>query len=128
MKYFLSFSHLSNKPTNDKTDTTTNPHYACPRCHSAYCELPVECNVCGLTLVAAPHLARAYHHLFPLDLFEPVNGSGSFSETSLDNQEKSKETIDSADSVDHQQRLCFGCNVIIPSKIPVSYELIKCID
>ncbi|KAH8869406.1 General transcription factor IIH subunit 2 [Schistosoma japonicum] len=61
--------HLSNKSANDKNDT--QPHYACPRCHAAYCELPVECNVCGLTLVAAPHLARAYHHLFPLDLFEP---------------------------------------------------------
>ncbi|VDO90727.1 unnamed protein product [Schistosoma mattheei] len=118
--------HLSNKSTNDKTDTTTNPHYACPRCHAAYCELPVECNVCGLTLVAAPHLARAYHHLFPLDLFESVNGHDSFSETSLDNQEKSKETIDSTDcTTDHQPRVCFGCNVMIPLKIPVSYELIN---
>ena len=35
-----------------------------------YCELPVECRGCGLTLVSAPHLARSYHHLFPLLIFK----------------------------------------------------------
>ena len=35
-----------------------------------YCELPVECRGCGLTLVSAPHLARSYHHLFPLPIFK----------------------------------------------------------
>lgn len=44
--------------------------YFCPQCQSKYCELPVECKVCGLTLVSAPHLARSFHHLFPLDRFE----------------------------------------------------------
>lgn len=39
--------------------------YYCPQCYSKYCELPVECRACGLTLVSAPHLARSYHHLFP---------------------------------------------------------------
>ncbi|XP_014662476.1 PREDICTED: general transcription factor IIH subunit 2-like isoform X2 [Priapulus caudatus] len=41
--------------------------YFCPQCKGKYCELPVECKSCGLTLVSAPHLARSYHHLFPLD-------------------------------------------------------------
>ena len=26
----------------------------------------------GLTLVSAPHLARSYHHLFPLDAFQEI--------------------------------------------------------
>uniref|UniRef100_A0A1B6EDD1 General transcription factor IIH subunit n=1 Tax=Clastoptera arizonana TaxID=38151 RepID=A0A1B6EDD1_9HEMI len=43
--------------------------YFCPQCRSKYCELPVECRVCGLTLVSAPHLARSYHHLFPVQAF-----------------------------------------------------------
>lgn len=43
--------------------------YFCPQCQSKYCELPVECVVCGLTLVLAPHLARSYHHLFPIAHF-----------------------------------------------------------
>ncbi|XP_077376742.1 general transcription factor IIH subunit 2 isoform X1 [Festucalex cinctus] len=43
--------------------------YLCPQCHAKYMELPVECKVCGLTLVSAPHLARSFHHLFPLHVF-----------------------------------------------------------
>ena len=42
------------------------------QCQSKYCELPVECKACGLTLVSAPHLARSYHHLFPLPAFNEV--------------------------------------------------------
>jgi len=47
----------------------TRAGYNCPQCGSRYCELPVECKQCGLTLVSAPHLARSYHHLFPLKPF-----------------------------------------------------------
>lgn len=43
--------------------------YSCPQCGSKYCELPVECRACGLTLVSAPHLARSYHHLFPVQSY-----------------------------------------------------------
>ena len=39
--------------------------FACARCGGRVAELPTACHVCGLTLVAAPHLARSYHHLFP---------------------------------------------------------------
>lgn len=40
--------------------------YTCPRCSSKVCALPIECPVCGLTLILSTHLARSYHHLFPL--------------------------------------------------------------
>merc|ERR1712112_555550 len=43
--------------------------FLCPQCSAKYCELPVECKCCGLTLVSAPPLARSYHHLFPLPVF-----------------------------------------------------------
>ncbi|GAB0090047.1 General transcription factor IIH subunit [Sergentomyia squamirostris] len=46
--------------------------YQCPQCSSKYCELPIECVTCGLTLVSAPHLARSYHHLFPVTRFREV--------------------------------------------------------
>ena len=35
-------------------------------------ELPGGCHVCGLTLVSSPHLARSYHHLFPVRPFREV--------------------------------------------------------
>ena len=40
--------------------------YLCSRCDAKVCSLPSECPVCGLTLILSTHLARSYHHLFPL--------------------------------------------------------------
>jgi len=47
--------------------------YACPRCKIKVCRLPAECPVCGLTLVMSTHLARSYHHLFPLRTWVEVS-------------------------------------------------------
>ncbi len=44
----------------------TKGGYQCSRCSSKVCSLPSECPVCGLTLILSTHLARSYHHLFPL--------------------------------------------------------------
>lgn len=51
----------------------TTGGYYCPQCSSKYCELPVECRACSLTLVSAPHLARSYHHLFPAANYREVS-------------------------------------------------------
>ena len=47
--------------------------YICPRCKARVDALPAECHVCGLTLVSSPHLARSYHHLFPVRAFEEIS-------------------------------------------------------
>ncbi|CAL1548578.1 unnamed protein product [Lymnaea stagnalis] len=57
----MCMCHLDSK-TSQGFSTTG---YFCPQCKSKYCELPIECKACSLTLVSAPHLARSYHHLFP---------------------------------------------------------------
>lgn len=44
----------------------TRGGYLCSRCGSKVCSLPAECPCCGLTLILSTHLARSYHHLFPL--------------------------------------------------------------
>ncbi|CAM9532216.1 unnamed protein product [Choristocarpus tenellus] len=44
--------------------------YNCPRCKTKTSELPSECIICNLPLVSSPHLARSYHHLFPVPHFE----------------------------------------------------------
>nr|CAG4650966.1 EOG090X05VA [Simocephalus serrulatus]SVE94228.1 EOG090X05VA [Simocephalus serrulatus] len=54
---------------NENANLSNSNGYNCPQCGSRYCELPVECKQCGLTLVSAPHLARSYHHLFPIKPF-----------------------------------------------------------
>lgn len=43
--------------------------FICPRCKAKTAEVPSECHVCSLTLIASPHLARSYHHLFPIKPF-----------------------------------------------------------
>jgi len=45
--------------------------YFCPQCKAKFCELPTDCQICNLTLVSSPHLARSYHHLFPVPIFKP---------------------------------------------------------
>ncbi|KAJ8652055.1 hypothetical protein O0I10_012329 [Lichtheimia ornata] len=50
----------------------TTVGYICPRCGSKVCDLPSDCDICGMTLVSSPHLARSYHHLFPVDNFDEV--------------------------------------------------------
>lgn len=46
--------------------------YICPRCGSKLCDIPTECDICALTLVSSPLLARSYHHLFPVENYIEV--------------------------------------------------------
>ncbi len=66
----------------------TRGGYLCSRCSSKVCSLPTQCSACGLTLILSTHLARSYHHLFPLRNWREVSwGRASAS----------------------GQRVCFGC-------------------
>ncbi|KAL8398920.1 hypothetical protein RB596_007686 [Gaeumannomyces avenae] len=58
-----------NRPTRDG--------FLCTRCGSRVCRLPAECPACGLTLILSTHLARSYHHLFPLRIWVEVPWSGA---------------------------------------------------
>ncbi|KAF6150461.1 hypothetical protein GIB67_030262 [Kingdonia uniflora] len=75
--------------------------YTCPRCKARVCELPTECQICGLTLVSSPHLARSYHHLFPITPFNEVLSA------LLSNP---RHTL---------PRVCFGCQQTLPIPLPV---------
>lgn len=44
----------------------TRGGYLCSRCKAKVCNLPATCPTCDLTLILSTHLARSYHHLFPL--------------------------------------------------------------
>lgn len=54
----ISFCACHSKPQREG--------YNCTRCSARVCRLPAECPACGLTLILSTHLARSYHHLFPL--------------------------------------------------------------
>jgi len=55
--------------------------YLCSRCKTKVCSLPSECPVCGLTLILSTHLARSYHHLFPLVNWTEVPWSQAYRST-----------------------------------------------
>jgi transcription initiation factor TFIIH subunit 2 len=57
-KDHISLCGCHNKPSREG--------YLCTRCNTKVCRLPAECPSCGLTLILSTHLARSYHHLFPL--------------------------------------------------------------
>lgn len=71
-------------PARTKSDIPTLVHatrdtkilarvaYSCPQCKAKIQELPADCVVCGLKLVLSPHLARSFHHLFPVPPFSEV--------------------------------------------------------
>lgn len=75
--------------------------YFCPQCNSKYCDLPVQCKACGLTLVSAPHLARSFQHLFPLAQFTEIT----------------------TDEGSHQKN-CFGCESLLSKNL--IYECPEC--
>ena len=74
-------------PTRTKSEIPTLVHatrdtkllartaYTCPQCQSKIQELPADCCVCGLKLVLSPHLARSFHHLFPVAPFAEITPS-----------------------------------------------------
>ncbi|RAL44086.1 hypothetical protein DM860_015007 [Cuscuta australis] len=82
-------------------ETKVGGGYTCPRCKSRVCELPTECCICGLTLVSSPHLARSYHHLFPITPFEDVSPY-------------------IRNNLQITQKKCFGCqqSLLNPGNIP----------
>eukprot|EP00982_Pelagococcus_subviridis_P009593 30935-Pelagococcus_subviridis.AAC.28 len=101
--------------------------YVCPRCKSRVEELPSQCTVCKLTLVSSAHLARSYHHLFPVPPF--TEGFGLDDEgkrhTScfacyVDFEEGNESTSnENAPSVcpKCKKTFCFVCDVYIHEKL-----------
>lgn len=69
--------------------------FVCPRCKARTAALPAQCHVCGLTLVSSPHLARSYHHLFPIKPFDEVS--------SLDNNSNNSNDV----------VVCYGCSTVL---------------
>lgn len=47
-------------------------HLLYHRCKALVVDIPSTCHICKLTLVSSPHLARSYHHLFPVNPFEEI--------------------------------------------------------
>lgn len=67
--HHINRQHSGNISIDQSQKTFSMDGYYCPQCKAKYSELPVQCLLCSLTLVSAPHLARSYYHLFPMPEF-----------------------------------------------------------
>lgn len=88
--------------------------YNCPRCSAWLSDVPCECTLCGLTLVSSPHLARSYHHLFPVPKFLPLDGFESSSYI-LPELYRNCPTLESQMSslLKRTHLRCSGCSVLL---------------
>ena len=85
----------------------TSQGYFCPQCGSKSCELPAECPVCGLSMISSPHLARSYHHLFPVLPFKRVKGG---------EQNLMKDEV------------CCGCQESLDPETTIPFQCPKCLS
>jgi transcription initiation factor TFIIH subunit 2 len=70
--------------------------FVCPRCKAKSSELPCDCAVCGLKLVLAPHLARSFHHLFPVPPFNEIPEDAEIEKVHDDNRLKLPPVVSSS--------------------------------
>lgn len=78
--------------------------YVCPRCSVKICDVPTDCPVCGLTVVMSTHLARSYHHLFPVPNYIAIGWKQLAAVLQMVTGKQEKARLQGA-----QQRACFGC-------------------
>ncbi|SNX87371.1 probable SSL1 - TFIIH subunit (transcription initiation factor), factor B [Melanopsichium pennsylvanicum] len=75
--------------------------YICPRCGVKVCDVPTDCPVCGITIVMSTHLARSYHHLFPVPNWKAVAWT---------------DVEQNSTRMGVLQEACLSCNMIFPIK------------
>lgn len=93
--------------------------YTCPQCQAKLSELPADCAVCGLKLVLSPHLARSFHHLFPVAPFHEVSvesadskevGEGAPTPSSSSSAKSKASAIELDSSLSTSPKLnCYSC-------------------
>jgi len=106
-------------PTRTKADIPTLVHasrdtkllartsFTCPQCHAKISELPADCVVCGMKLVLSPHLARSFHHLFPVAPFHEIAPDAPEAVTNAVDPHKLPHGLRLADPKDRTS--CFSC-------------------
>lgn len=86
--------------------------YLCPFCSAKICSLPSICPSCNLMLISSAHLARSYHHLFPLNNYKQVEGdlkAGSC----YGCQQALGQEVQRYQCEDCRQEFCIDCNVFV---------------
>lgn len=102
--------------------------YNCPRCSSWLSEVPSECTLCGLTLVSSPHLARSYHHLFPVPKFTPLDTYEAPQTTPLHPHSQSAIENVAEKLINCPMLRCTGCKKLLPKNDSIRLLCPRCLN
>ena len=130
--------------------------FMCPRCKTKNTQLPVQCQVCGLQLYSSSHIARSFHHMFPVPNFTELevdvdkiagigdgvvaNGTSDVPEKPIGLSQEKATTETSMSAIllsSHssssisirsydQEGKCCGCNTEFPSSTSLKLSCPKC--
>ncbi|KAH7823869.1 Transcription initiation factor TFIIH subunit 2 [Monocercomonoides exilis] len=121
---------VSSDQLQQKAHQTNSLLSICPQCLSVTHSIPSDCSVCGLFLIAAPHLARSNHHLFPVASFDKqsyssssvLSAASSYSKESDDQKDKDMLDSDNLSWAVSDSKKCFGCQ----SRFVEEEEVFQC--
>lgn len=100
--------------------------YRCSRCTAWLSDMPLECPLCGLSLVSSPHLARSYHHLFPVPKFIQLEESTDSNETFDSEKDGGKLTLKMQELSQLQNIRCKGCTLLLEKENALRLMCSKC--
>jgi transcription initiation factor TFIIH subunit 2 len=98
--------------------------YTCPRCYTRTSEIPSQCNVCQIQLYSSSHIAKSYHHLFPVQNFielsvtlENIDGKDKLLAIYNDKGEEKKS---------YYIKYCNGCLDKFPNDTEIAFRCQNC--
>ena len=98
--------------------------YTCPRCYTRTSEIPSQCNVCQIQLYSSSHIAKSYHHLFPVQNFielsvtlENIDGKDKLLAMCNDKGEEKK---------NYHIKYCNGCLDMFPNDTEIAFRCQNC--
>ncbi|GAB0496389.1 hypothetical protein MMPV_007701 [Pyropia vietnamensis] len=111
------------RPALDDNLAARRVGYVCPRCEAWIAHVPAECVLCGLTLVSSPHLARSYHHLFPVAKFSERPAAAAATASPTDGTTAA--TAPAAKTVPRSAG-CYGCGRALRGDVALRLECARC--
>lgn len=114
------------RPAFDDSLAARRIGYVCPRCEAWIAHVPAECVLCGLTLVSSPHLARSYHHLFPVAKFAERPAAKAAAAAAASAASTASTAAAAASAAAPQPVGCFGCGRPLQRDTALRLECARC--
>jgi len=113
--------------------------YTCPRCYTRTSEIPSQCNVCQIQLYSSSHIAKSYHHLFPVTNFIELVVTSQIIDNEYEllasydinnNNNNNSSNNDNNSSIGHNKsfniKFCNGCLEIFPQDTEIAFLCQSC--